>query len=93
MREKSTVNIHDCLVYENNGYPYDDYYIWGGGFQFHNSDVKIHNVIFHDNNAFSGYGGGMSIDSCNLELSNAIFTTTMLQMQEDLVFNAVHILV
>ena len=71
--EKSTVNIHDCLVYENNGYPYDDYYIWGGGFQFHNSDVKIHNVIFHDNNAFSGYGGGMSIDSCNLELSNAIF--------------------
>ncbi|MGN0032707.1 MAG: choice-of-anchor Q domain-containing protein [Candidatus Limimorpha sp.] len=71
--EKSTINIDNCLVYENNGYPYDDYYTWGGGFQFHNSDVKIHDIIFHDNNAFSGYGGGMSIDSCDLELTNTVF--------------------
>ena len=33
----------------------------------------MHDMSFHDNYSDVAYGGGMNIDSCNLELTNAVF--------------------
>lgn len=69
----SVLNIHDCEVYDNLGVGYMGSYCWGIGFQFQRSTVNMHDMVFHDNYSESAYGGGMNIDSCNLELTNAVF--------------------
>lgn len=71
--ENSTINIHDCEVYNNFGIGFQGSYTWGTGFQFLKCDVKMHDMVFHDNCSYVGYGGGMNIDSCNMELNNATF--------------------
>ena len=71
--ENSTLNIHDCEVYENIAEAPLGEYTWGVGFQFLKCDLNIHDMIFHDNHSSSAYGGGMNIDSCNMELNNAVF--------------------
>lgn len=71
--ENSNLYIHDCEVYNNEGYMYDAYYCYGAGFQFLKCDINMHDMVFHDNVSMSAYGGGMNIDSCNLELKNAVF--------------------
>ena len=71
--ENSVLNIHDCEVYDNKAIGYMGSYCWGTGFQFLKCDVNMHDVEFHDNYSDVGYGGGMNIDSCNMELNNAVF--------------------
>lgn len=69
----STLNIYECEIYENFGTGYEGSYCWGTGFQFLKCDVTMHDVVFHDNYSDVGYGGGMNVDSCNMELNNAVF--------------------
>lgn len=71
--ENSVLNIHDCEVYDNFGTGYEGSYFWGTGFQFLKCDLTISDVVFHDNYSDVGYGGGMNIDSCNMEMNNAVF--------------------
>lgn len=71
--ENSVVNIHDSEVYDNFTTGYVGSYSWGTGYQFLKCDINMHDMVFHDNFSNDGYGGGMNIDSCNMELSNAIF--------------------
>lgn len=71
--ENSTLNIHDCEVYDNLAIACPPDYTWGVGFQFLKCNLDIHDVVFHDNNSETAYGGGMNIDSCNLVLTNSIF--------------------
>ena len=71
--ENSVCNIHNCEIYDNFATGFEGSYCWGTGFQFLKCDLTIHDVIFHDNYSDVGYGGGMNIDSCNMDLNNAIF--------------------
>lgn len=71
--ENSNMNIHYCEVYDNFGVGIEGSYCWGTGFQFLKCDLIMHDLVFHDNYCGVGYGGGMNVDSCNLELNNAIF--------------------
>ena len=69
----SFLNIHDCEVYDNEGFPSPDNYCWGAGFQFLKCDITMHDMLFRHNVSNVAYGGGMNIDSCNLELNRAVF--------------------
>lgn len=71
--ENSIINIHDCEIYENSLLGYEGSYCWGTGFHFLKCSVNSHDMVFHDNFSDVGYGGGMNIDSCNMELNNAVF--------------------
>ena len=71
--ENSTLNIHDCEVCDNIAEAPLGEYTWGVGFQFLKCDLDIHDMVFHDNNSSTAYGGGMNIDSCNMTLNNAVF--------------------
>lgn len=71
--QNSILNIHDSEVYDNFGTGYMGSYFWGAGFQFLKSDITIHDMVFHDNGSDVGYGGGMNVDSCNMEMNNAVF--------------------
>ena len=71
--EGSTVNIHDCEVYENFGMGELGDYCWGIGYQLLRCDITMHDMVFHDNYSSVAYGGGMNIDSCNMTLNNAVF--------------------
>ena len=71
--ENSSLNIHDCEVYNNIAEAPIGQWTWGVGFQFLKCDLEIHDMIFHDNKSSTAYGGGMNIDSCNMTLKNAVF--------------------
>ena len=71
--ENSVFDIHDCEIYDNFTTGFEGSYSWGTGCQFLKSDIHMHDMVFHDNFSNDGYGGGMNVDSCNLELNNAIF--------------------
>ena len=71
--ENSSLNIHDCEVYNNIAEAPIGQYTWGVGFQFLKCDLEIHDMVFHHNNSSTAYGGGMNIDSCNMTLKNAVF--------------------
>ena len=71
--ENSTMNIHDCEVYDNFAIGFEGTYNWGVGFQFLKCNLVMHDMVFHDNYSEYAYGGGMNIDSCNLELTNSVF--------------------
>ena len=71
--ENSSLNIHDCEVDNNIAEAPIGQWTWGVGFQFLKCDLDIHDMVFHDNNSSTAYGGGMNIDSCSMVLTNAIF--------------------
>lgn len=71
--ENSILNIHDCEVYDNVVTGFEGSYCWGTGFHFLKCSVNSHDMVFHDNYSDVGYGGGMNIDSCDMELNNAVF--------------------
>ena len=71
--ENSSMLIHDSEVYNNLAVACPPDYTWGVGFQFLKCDLNIHDIVFHDNNSETAYGGGMNIDSCNMILTNAVF--------------------
>ena len=71
--ENSILNFNDCEVYDNFATGFEGSYTWGVGFQFLKCDIVLNAMVFHDNNSDSAYGGGMNIDSCNMELKNAVF--------------------
>ena len=71
--ESSVLNIHDCEVYENQAVACPPDYTWGVGFQFLKCNLNMHDMVFHDNNSETAYGGGMNIDSCDMTLDKAVF--------------------
>ena len=71
--ENSSLNIHGCEIYENIAEAPIGEWTWGVGFQCLKCDLDIHDMIFHDNNSSTAYGGGLNIDSCNMVLTNAVF--------------------
>lgn len=71
--ENSTLNMHDCEIFDCSSVGFQGSYTWGVGFQFLKCDIDMHDMVFHDNDGGSAYGGGMSIDSCNMVLENAVF--------------------
>ena len=71
--ENSVLKIHYCQVCYNIAEAPLGEWTWGVGFQFLKCDLDIHDMVFHDNNSSTAYGGGMNIDSCNMTLNNAVF--------------------
>ena len=71
--ENSSLNIHDCEIYECLAEAPIGSWTWGVGCQFLKCNLDLHDMVFHDNISSTAYGGGMNIDSCDMTLKNAVF--------------------